>query len=422
VSRFLLAMILAATAVTQAPVVPVAQDDTHGVRQPTASELETRLKQEAKKTRTSRLSPLFKSLAGATMRRDLRLSPQQWDLTKQLEELGCSTIEGWLLRGLSERPRPSAVALAERLSPRGAQTRAEIAAHFDAILVDGILRPEQARSLCKATPHKVRPLLLARDVELVGDEGSLSEPATVELVRHVANIYSRHGTFWQALLGSPGVRAANPNGIDHLPPERQVWARHEMPQVKFPNAQLDQAEKVERLCIAIWRAWLIRDLDERPPPTPDALAARLGPAAHARGESLLAHAERIVLAGILSPEQSDECLRAAWSIMGLRALLDPALVARLRLSSSQREQILSLFQLKTKTAQDDRNASLDLWDLREKAEVAEQLKQMAGEALAHEQEFDGLIWSVLNSTQAKQLASAIGSALPTLKTRKARRT
>ncbi len=189
-------------------------------------------------------------------------------------------------------------------------------------------------------------------------------------------------------------------------------ARAELPKVSVPNVQLDRAEKLEQLCIEIWRAWLLRDLRQGGGPGPEARAMRLGPEAYALRESVFAHAERIVLAGILTPAQSSECLRAFWKLVGLRALLDPTMVGILGLTPQQREGIVSLFQLKVRTAQEDRSASEAMWGLRDRPGVAAQLKEMATNASARQEEIDGEIWGVLNARQARQLKSIIGAAQP----------
>jgi hypothetical protein len=390
--------------------------------------LEAKLRSEALAVRTSNFSPLFKVLAKPKARGELHLSDEQFNFVRQLQEVGCLTIESWLLRGLDEKEKPSRAVLAERLSSKGERLRSEIVGHVEAILAQGILTPEQSRALHKATRHRAAPLRAGRDNELEMEQ-PLQEQTTAELVpllRQSASIWGRHGTLWEVLLGAPGVRAAFPNGIGHLDQAQQVFARDQMPKVTFPIAQVELAERAEQLCIAIWRTWLTRGLDKLPLPPPDALAQRLGPAAHALSDSIFAHAEAIVLIGILTPEQSDQCLKAIWHVMGLRALLDPGLAARLHLSSAQREEVLFLFQERSRVVHEGMDSTATLWRQRDEIpDAQERLKRARDESSVRQEEVDGLIWEVLTRSQARFLSGATGIVPQALRrtaqrTRKAR--
>jgi hypothetical protein len=391
------------------------------------AEIEGQAKTEDAKMITFDVSPLFAKLADPKISAGVGMSPEESDLASRLQKIARVILKDCLQRIANTEKPPTRNATNERPSRKAERLRAEIVGHVEAILLEGILRPEHARVLRKATRRKTEPLLIGRDIDLDAEAPLKEESAAelVQLLRHYASTYPRQGTFWQVLLGDPGMRAAFPNGISHVAPALQVSARAGMPKVAIPNVQVDLAERLERLTVAIWQAWLTRDLDKVPLPTQMVLAQRLGAGSHRLRDSIFAHAEAIVLLGILTPDQSDECLRAVWTMMGLRALLDQGLASRLRTSVSQRDELLSLFQAKQKLTSDYMNSTSTIWDRRKDPEIQERLKQMADEMSTRQEDLDGMIWDSLSSSQARLLARALGIASqptrrPKAKARKAR--
>ncbi len=189
----------AAAGLVGSPPQDVGQTSTAQTR----SDLAAKLARESLKYRTAQLSPLFRAIANPGPRVNPALSTQQSELAQKLKERGIATIDDWLCRGIKEEPQSPDTELASRLSPKGEKTRAEIIMHFEAILIEGILKPEQARQLSKALRYKAPPVLLGRDVELEAG-WTFTAPVTPELVRHAAASFGRQGSFWETILGVPG--------------------------------------------------------------------------------------------------------------------------------------------------------------------------------------------------------------------------
>ncbi len=148
-----------------------------------------------------------------------------------------------------------------------------------------------------------------------------------------------------AILGVPRFREFLDPVTGEIPQKLADIARPYMPPAALSKDEYSLANRLDSLIADAYRAWLIRDLDKSPLPTKDHLRQRLmehGWLEH----SLWAHAGLIALEGILTPEQVDRCLTSVWKELGMKALLDPALAARLRLSKSQRDEILLLVENK----------------------------------------------------------------------------
>jgi len=184
-----------------------------------------------------------------------------------------------------------------------------------------------------------------------------------------------------------------------------------MPKVDLAKKQIDLVERLDKLTLAIWRAWLIRDLDKVPLPPQPVLAQRLWEGGERIRDSLFAHAEVLALEGIVTPDQADGALTAVWEQNGMRALLDPTLAARLRLTPSQREAVFFLLESKKGILKDLSEAQ---WPLRrlvwDHPELRGQIEQLDREAEDREQEVDRLILSdILTAPQARILMRILGT-------------
>ncbi len=339
------------------------------------------------------------------IRKELGVDRKQIDLVRRLEKVSREIIKDWLLRGLDANPTPLPAVLAERLSERGDRLRARLVAHAEAIVLEGILTEDQALRWRRATGRKPEPLLAGR----YGPPGPAEtdpDPSASQLaglLRSVEHADKTAGPIFTILLGWPGMREAYPNGIGHLNPMSQVMARQRMPKVEVPKQQADLVARLDEVTLAVWRAWVTRDLDAVPLPPQNLLAQRLAWREPLR-ESLGAHAEAIVLEAIATPDQAERCLRVFWQMSGASALLDPAMASRLRLSRSQRDELLFLIQTKERVAADDSNAprppgTLDAFGPEVQAWTAES----AGVARSHQDEIDARIWDVLTPSQARAL-------------------
>jgi len=364
-----------------------------------------KIKNEAAKVESAKLSRLFTAVASPEIQKELGLDRKQIDLARQLEQMTREIIKDWLLRGLDTNPPPLPAVLTERLSERGDRLRARLVAHAEAIVLQAILTEEQARRYCRATGRKPEPLLAGRfgppGPSEVGPNLPVSED--VRALQSAGYTCKRGGPVLLILLGWPGMREAYPNGVGHLDALSQRMARLRMPKVELPKQQADLIARIDELTLGIWRAWLTRDLDTVPLPPQRVLAERLASREPLR-ESLFGHTEAIVLEGVATPDQADRCLRIFWQMSGMNALLDPGLASRLRLSRSQREELLLLFQTKERVAADDANASRPPGAVDARLpEVKAWFAQAARVARSHQDEIDALIWEVLTTSQARAL-------------------
>jgi hypothetical protein len=170
------------------------------------------------------------------------------------------------------------------------------------------------------------------------------------------------------------------------------------PRLKLPDEQHALVRRVDDLTTAIIRAWLTRDLDRESMSKWSVLADRYLSSGRTI-DSLGAHAEAIVLEGILTPEQGREALAILWKLEGLYALLDPQFATRLRLSVSQREELQDLLHMRL---------------------------TLQGEPGTRDQisELDVTIWGVLNASQARDLERVLGQrthAQPAAKSKRSSR-
>jgi hypothetical protein len=372
-----------------------------------------RLKAEAAKMETAEISPLFKALVDPKNSRDLCLSPEQLDLVRRLEELTRHVIKAWLLRDLDARAPTTPAALSERLAEGGKRLRNRLVAQAEAIVFEGILNPVQARILRNATGQKATALLPGREgpPEMNPADEQRSSAELAEHLRCLPTGWPNSGPVTIALLGKPGMREAYPHGIDHLDPVHKELARRDMPKVDLTEEQIILVERLDKLILAIWKSWLIRDLDKTPLPPQPVLARRLCDGCERLRQSLFARAEIIALQGIVTPEQADRVLTAVWELCGMSALLDPTLAARLRLTRTQREEVLFLLESKKDINKNLDEAGQRFWHLvMSNPEARAQTDRLVQDADNRKQEVDDLILSeVLTSSQARALARILDS-------------
>ncbi|MHC5539470.1 hypothetical protein ACYOEI_14730 [Singulisphaera rosea] len=307
------------------------------------SSVTSKLRAEAKKTTEAELSKLFTWLEDVKNQEHIGLSKSQVELIRQFKTLTRDIIRAWLLRDLDAKTAPAASILEERLSERGVRLRARLAAHAEAIVLEGILTPRQAERSRRATSRKAEPLLFGH-YGLQPMPVDLSERTLTELVdelRVMGTEWGRAGQFIEVVLGRADFREAFPGGIEHLDPIRRILARKYMPKVELLEAQRVLAERIDTLTLSVLRAWATRDLDQTPLPPRAILAERLAWTERFR-DSLFTHAEAITLLGILTQSQADRGLSVIWEGLGPRALFDPSLVSRLRITKSQQEYALHL--------------------------------------------------------------------------------
>ena len=236
------------------------------------------------------------------------------------------------------------------------------------------------------------------------DASDDDRPASVlaEVLRDQSSGYDRAGLVSLQLLGRPGVRELYPNGITHEEPVLRKLLLTLMPKVELSKEQADLGERVDALTLGIWRGWLTRDLDHVPLPSQRVLAQRLWDAGHRVKGSLFAHAEAIMLEAIATPDQAERALSEAWRMVGLRALLDPALASRLHLSRSQRDEVLFLLKTKEDVMEEFSSVQARFHGFAlSRPAIRGDLEQLTLEAKNRQDFVDALIWDVLRPSQAR---------------------
>jgi hypothetical protein len=305
-------------------------------------------------------------------------------------------MRGVLLRGIDADPPPSSAELRERLSERGEVERQKIVTHCEAIALQGILSFDQSRLLRKVIGDKVTGNRGGATAMLAGRSGTRETRSMMEqrppdelinLLRLKAERYTHVSGVIGKLVADGGMS----------------------PQVELSEADSDAARRLDELTIAIFRASLTRGVDDVPGLSQAALAQRLWEGGDRLRDSLFAHAEAIAVAGFLRADQADQIFSVLWKQSGTRALLDPGLAARLRLSKTQTSS-LDLLLKERKTIED---ASLDAQvNMTVHPEMAAQLSELVAHARLRRNAVEEVIWDVLTPSQSRTLERMLDTAEP----------
>jgi hypothetical protein len=337
------------------------------------------LKREAAKFSPRDSSRLLADLADVEVAKRLAFSPEQRELLVSVEELTRDIYRAWLLRDLDADPRPSATELAGRLAHRE-QVRSRLLGHVDAIVLEGVLSPEQARRWRLTAHQRAAPLLRSRLPNLVptvtGDE---SRDELVANLRLLAKCRQQAGCLFFAIIPVPN-----------------------RPGVVLPEAQQTLVKRVDHVAATVIRKWMTRELDGERKASWSVLANRYRLSARV-ADSLGAHAEAIVLEVVLRPEETDRALAHMWSMMQLSALLDPQFAAKLRLSASQRRELEHL--VPDRTGYNGELSKLgDIGLVIEKMPRGPDREDLLQRASAeYLSDLEAGIWGVLNASQAREL-------------------
>jgi hypothetical protein len=370
------------------------------------------LRREAAKTATARFSQLFSALSEEKIRAELKLSAEQADLEGRLEKLTRDIIRAWLLRDLDATPPPPPDVLGERLSERGDRLRARVVAHAEEIAIEGILTSYQGRFLNGAIGRKARPLLSDRfgpPAIWVVDEKLRAEQVKWQLQEIGRDLGGRTtGSVFCAMRGCPQLLQFLDPETKQVPPRLARIARPYMPAVDLSKDESGLTIRLDSLTADVVRAWVIRDLEKVPPPTKDQLTQRFMDYPRLN-HSLMAHAELIALEGILTQDQADRCLCSIWKEAGMKSLRDPALAARLRLSTSQRDEVLLLLAQKDTISDKQSEAQEPLFALDiSRPDVRIVSEEIARDARERLDQVDAIIWDTLTPAQARILSRIMG--------------
>jgi hypothetical protein len=378
-----------------------------------------KLKAKAAKEESAELSKLFSVLRDPKKTAALGLSKNQVELAGRLEQLTRDIIKAWLLRELDSGPPPSTDAQLERLSEHRDRVRARVVIQAEAIVLEGILTTEQLRVCREATglkPGRPAPGRFGSPQVPAPDENSTAEELAAA-VQYYATGYRHAGEIFSALLGNPLLRDMFPDGIEHLTGSSLALARSYEPKVELPRITSDLVARLDKLVIDAYRSRLTHDLEKVPPPSRQMLVERI--LGHIRlSDSLFAHAEAIALEGILTSEQAELCLMVVWEGNGTRALLDPALASRLRLTRSQREQVVLLLENETLISDQQTEAQASIMGLiPSRPELKALDEQIVADAKGRMNQADGMIWDLLTPAQLRTLTRILNRPNPAARAR-----
>ncbi len=386
-------LVLATAASFSAPALAQSTSDAQSAPSESVSRLSAALRAEASKPLPVESRRLFADLTDPKVANDLGLSGEQRELAGRLDDLTRELIGAWLRRDLQAVPLPRAAVLAERLSERGVRLRARLVAHAESIALEGILDPGQARRWRHTAGRRAQPLLTgpsARPPLTVVAEDARSDELAAELRAMAPRAQTRAGSVFVELLGAGGAS----------------------PPVMLPKEEKALVSRLDALTVAIIRVWITRGLDGKTLPRSSVLAERVAWSAAVRA-SIEAHAEAIVLEGILTAEQAEQSLTFMWRLWGLSALSDPRLAFRLRLSQAQRDELRLALENKGTFLNDGRSEVLHAIAAVESMPGGKALgERMAQEFKDRAGELDAAIWNVLRPNQARELERIFGQAKP----------
>jgi hypothetical protein len=347
------------------------------------------LRREAARFSPRSSSRLFADLADVEVVKKLVVSREQTELLVSLEELTCDIFRGWLVRDLDSVPRPTGTELAARLAQRE-QMRSRLLGHVEAIVLQRVLEPWQARRWRLTAHQRATPLLKARvpswEPSVTGDE---SPAELADNLRAVAKTHPNAGYLFSAIVPR--------------------WTGD--PRPDLPEAQAALVRRVGEVSAKVIRMSMTRGLDNERLPSWSVLADRYRSCERV-ADSVSAHAEAIVLEVVLSPEESDRALAFTWRAGQLLALHDPQFQARLRLSASQRQELEYLVV-------ERHNADCDLSKLGDVGLVIEGMPEgparselLTRACMQYNSELNARIWKVLNASQAREMERILGIKPP----------
>jgi hypothetical protein len=326
-------------------------------------------------------------------------------LIEDADKAARDALRFWLGRALA---RPSGPHTWEEWQ----QVKALVVGHAEAIVLEGVLRPDQARRWrSRASRPLIRPLA-GRHSIVPMTLASLSEPREHTRGAFFLSIYQlqfampRSSPLFGTLLGA-------------LLPERNVAGVKPDPSTlkRFPGLLPEQVRLLEGLDLLarrVLRYWYLRDVEEPPgpsepdpkgirdlPPTP-AMELRLSDQGKRIRANIVAHAEEVALRAVLTPEEAEPAKRQVWRDRGLHALLDPELAARLRITRTQREELVESLEARPEVLEEGGFGFIN---------DGVRPAQVAGVPMAaYEQkiaELDQPIWEILSPSQLRALAGLL---------------
>jgi hypothetical protein len=383
-----------------------------GAQDPGRDKELAKLRAEAAGLDARHSSELFEFLADRDRRGPLEVSDEQLELVDRLDHTVRQDMRVWLLRGLDEQPPLPPAELNERYAQRWGGVRKNAVAHAEAIVLEGILTPAQARKVKSSVRVSAAGPLSPRYCRL--PKATAGEPqSAVEFygrLRSLAVVLNRSGSQASSLFR---IITADQDGPPDVTPE-----------------QIRLARELSDVASAVCGGRLVRGLPAKPARGDDSrieeLSSRLSEGLRVY-DSIVAHAEQITLETVLTPKQAEWSKRRLWQGLGLKALLDPEMASILKLSKSQREELVARFASANRTI-DEANSAASV--LRNSARVARskqrpdsELKEARARRAEDElnaavSQLEASVMEVLRTSQARALVKLIARPAPVSRTAK----
>ena len=316
------------------------------------------------------------------------------NIALRLDELSRDIIRAWLLRGLEKGSLPPEGELSARLGSAGKAFRESVVKQAEAIALEGLLTPSQAKKW-RTTSGRSAGLRKGRYGPLpsTADKPPRTTDDCEWAVRSMAGALNRNGATSSLLMKI--VAGANPT-------------------LAQSDEQLALALRLDELARLVSRDYLLRGLQGLPPtdlrdgPPPPQLAERLSRSGDLLLASVVAHAELLVTEAVLDPEQAEKARHLLWSRLGLLALLDPELDARLGLSRNQVDDVFYRMVQRSKVVHEVAGMkAAAAWGVpRAQHTVA------GGEPDRLQAEADAIVLDVLTPRQAQRLKQILGDRAP----------
>ncbi len=376
--------------------------------------IQSKVRAEAAKLDKINVSPLFAATTTASADPALRLRSKQVEICRKFESLTRDIIRTWLLRGLDAAPYLDAGQIEARLSDRGVSLREDVVSHAEAMILEGVLDPDQAQVWYKASRTKPKPSQPSRSTPR--SVSGLNTSTTAQLIHYLkvdAQAPRDLGGVFNLIPGAfvEGGKIAGQFDFSGRDNKRQSPENGAGRKSDPTPEQVSLSGRLESLAKEITAAWMVRGFnDAGSVPSRDTLISRIQKQPFFVNRLLL-HAESIACNAILTPEQSERVLAVLWLRMGTSCLLDPALATLLRLTPQQRDDIRQMIaatnQLSERLAQVNQPLMAQLPDHPELTELHLQIDRDARNQLdAAESE----VWNLLTPAQLKTLKRILAAS------------
>ncbi len=372
-----------------------------------ADDLVARIQAEATRLTKGPISDVFAALTGDVGTAPLRLTKKQVEFSRRLDEIVKAVLKSRLLRGLNSEPRPPADELAARLDDSGKRDRQAVIAHADAMVLEGILRSDQARVLRNEIRRKPTPMIPGR-YRFTRNPSSAVIHSVGELkaaVKEVQNLYTGAGGMSSHLFRAAIIQIVAAD----KPTKEQIQLGKNL---KLSRDELDLATRLNRLNCEILVYSLSQQFARSEAQLPDDGAADWFDARIRLADSFVAHAESLLLRAILSPSQAEALLACHWRTFGPVALTDPDLASLLHLARSQRDMLVEQMNERRIIYEETVAHLSGLMEFQgQKDRFGRDIGLLAAEEKARtSSEADWLVWSVLTPAQLRKLDQIIGTS------------